>query len=242
MKYKITTILAASLVLAAGANAAVIASNSTSTPSTNVNGMGTWGYDTSSNTVQSYSGDYGALYLAQSFSTGTLGTDNKLSSISVGTVGDVSASTLKAYLYATDTGTIPDANYWKVGATPVATATVTLSAATGPATVTFDFSSENLTLLDNTTYAFYLKPDSGSSFVWAGTNSSSAYNGGEAMTVFAANLGGAQGFWTGDGTQAGNPSLDIAGDRVFSVTAVPEPSAALIGGLGMLALLRRRRA
>ena len=243
MKFKTSIILAASLGLAVGANAAtVIASNTTSTPATNVNGMGEWNYNTSSNNVQSYSGDYGALYLAQSFSTGTLGADKILSSISVGTVGNVTASTLNAYLYATNTGSSPNANYWNVGASPVATATVNLSALTGPTTVTFDFSSANLTLSDNTTYAFYLNPDSGSSFVWAGTNSSSAYTGGEAMTVFAANLGGAQGFWTGDGSQAGNPSLDIAGDRVFSVTAIPEPSTALLGGLGLLALLRRRRA
>ncbi|MND07524.1 hypothetical protein D3C83_295550 [compost metagenome] len=31
------------------------------------------------------------------------------------------------------------------------------------------------------------------------------------------------------------------GDRFVTVTAVPEPAAALLGGLGLLALLRRRR-
>ena len=45
------------------------------------------------------------------------------------------------------------------------------------------------------------------------------------------------GFWQGD-------ILDKAAglDNVaVSVTAIPEPSAALLGGLGLLALLRRRR-
>jgi MYXO-CTERM domain-containing protein len=45
-------------------------------------------------------------------------------------------------------------------------------------------------------------------------------------------------FWQGD-----SPATTAAGlDNVaVSVTAIPEPSAALLGGLGMLALLRRRR-
>lgn len=239
MRIKTFTLLTASFALAAGANAAtVIASNGTS-DGANVNELNLWNYDTTSHVVQGYNGDFGTpYYLAQSFSTGTLGADNLLSSISVGTVGDVTASTLNAYLYVTNAGSSPNANYWNVGATPVATATVILSAATGSATVTFDFSSANLTLSDNTTYAFYLKPDSGSSFSWAG-NSASSYAGGEAMGVFASNLGGGPGFWTGNGDNS--PSSDIAGDRVFSVTAVPEPSIAILGGFGLLALLRRRK-
>jgi len=31
------------------------------------------------------------------------------------------------------------------------------------------------------------------------------------------------------------------GNSYITITAVPEPAAALLGGLGMLALLRRRR-
>ena len=42
----------------------------------------------------------------------------------------------------------------------------------------------------------------------------------------------------------GNNGNDVNDASVinFQLTSVPEPSAALIGGLGMLALLRRRRA
>lgn len=43
------------------------------------------------------------------------------------------------------------------------------------------------------------------------------------------------GFWQGE---TGASALD---NVAVSVTAIPEPSAALLGGLGMLALLRRRR-
>ncbi|MFM2198205.1 MAG: hypothetical protein RLZZ505_1637 [Verrucomicrobiota bacterium] len=38
-----------------------------------------------------------------------------------------------------------------------------------------------------------------------------------------------------------NPSNEQVKITNFSLTAIPEPSAALLGGLGLLALLRRRR-
>jgi len=240
MKMKTSILLAASLALAVGANAATVIASNTTFDGANVQEWNNANYNSTSHVVQNYSGDYGTPYnLAQSFSTGTLGTDNLLSEISVGTVGDVSLSTVTAYLYAATTGD-SSGNYLAVGASPVATATINLSAVTGPTTVTFDFSSANLTLSDNTTYAFYLSSAT-SSFAWAG-NSTSSYAGGEAAGVFMSNLGGGPGFWLGNGDTAGDSTRNVAGDRVFSVTAIPEPSAALLGGLGMLALLRRRRA
>jgi hypothetical protein len=241
MKMKTTILLAASLALTLGANAATVIASNTTFDGANVQEWNNANYNSTSHVVQNYSGDWGTPYnLAQSFSTGTLGTDNLLSEISLGTVGDVSASTVTAYLYAATTGD-SSGNYLAVGASPVATATINLSAVTGPTTVTFDFSSANLTLSDNTTYAFYLS-SAISSFAWAG-NSTSSYAGGEAAGVFMSNLGAGQpGFWLGNGDTAGDSTRNVAGDRVFSVTAIPEPSAALLGGLGMLALLRRRRA
>lgn len=44
------------------------------------------------------------------------------------------------------------------------------------------------------------------------------------------------GFTMGTGTTTGDQNFDN-----FAITAVPEPGAALLGGLGLLALLRRRR-
>jgi len=226
MKYNTPLVLAASLVLAMGAQANVIALTTTS-DGANVTEVNQWGFDTTSHGVQGFTSgiypEWGAYCLAQSFSTGALGSFNQLSSISVGTVGPVSASTVTAYLYETTTGSSPDNNYWKVAPTPAATATVVLSAAAGPATVTFDFSSANLTLSDNKTYVFYLRPDSGSAFTWAGSSTSS-YAGGEAMGVFAdANLGGGTGFWTGDSTSNPVPSTNVSGDRVFSVATIASP-------------------
>ena len=237
MKPKMISLFATALVLASHANAATVVAQNTASNGSNVNELTNWGYNTSSHTVQTHTGDYNQYYLAQSFSTGSLGASNILSEITVGTVGDTFTSTVTAYLYATNTGASPNANYWNVGATALASASVTLGNTTGPTTVSFDFSSANLTLADNTTYAFYLD-STAPAFVWAG-NSTSSYAGGEAMGVFLENLGGNQGFWTGNAT--GDPSIDVVGDRVFTVTAVPETSTTLLGGLGALALLRRRR-
>lgn len=237
MKIKSMSIAALSAFAFAGpASAATIIASNTTSDGTNVSVYALTGTGTNvvANDGTNYAWDLN-FFLAQSFSTGTLGTDNKLSTISVGTVGDTTASTLTAVLYK---NTTVDGNYLGAESSPVASATVNVSAATGPTTITFDFSSSNVTLSDNSVYAFYLKPDSGQqSFTWAGSSSSSSYAGGEAMVVWEANLPN-PGFWHGDGIGA---TGDITGDRVFTVTAVPEPSAALIGGLGLLALLRRRR-
>ena len=43
------------------------------------------------------------------------------------------------------------------------------------------------------------------------------------------------------GGSTGSGSRDTVGIDNFTITAIPEPSSALLGGLGLLALLRRRR-
>jgi MYXO-CTERM domain-containing protein len=58
-----------------------------------------------------------------------------------------------------------------------------------------------------------------------------------AATTTAAQIGAA-GFFTGSGTAGTNASKTA----IFQVgEAIPEPSAALLGALGVLGLLRRRR-
>lgn len=44
-----------------------------------------------------------------------------------------------------------------------------------------------------------------------------------------------------DASPGTNFTSDLTGSSFITMTAVPEPSAALLGGLGMFALLRRRR-
>lgn len=87
-------------------------------------------------------------------------------------------------------------------------------------------------LAASTGYGFDLSMVSGSNTTWLG-NSVSVYAGG---VRFA------------DTTASTNTGLvrDSSGNRELAfhldIVAVPEPSTALLGGLGLLALLRRRRA
>ena len=101
--------------------------------------------------------------------------------------------------------------------------------------VTFSFTGGDVLTLDGDhTYAFQITTSPGSG-QWAGFNvaSSDVYAGGERFQAY------------------GNSSFNDnwvnqqnSNDRAFVVnlSAVPEPSAALLGGLGVLGMLRRRRA
>lgn len=86
-----------------------------------------------------------------------------------------------------------------------------------------------------------LPPDTGSTFTLsstdAGVPASSTYYSFSA-TLSAAQLG-STGFFTGTGT-AGDGTADVRSAN-FTIIGVPEPSAALLGALGALGLLRRRR-
>jgi hypothetical protein len=79
----------------------------------------------------------------------------------------------------------------------------------------------------------------------AGTGSAFNGNGSVAKLYVNGTLGGT---WTGLNLGAGDGFLSFQANDVnaridnLSISAIPEPSAALLGGLGMLALLRRRRA
>ena len=64
--------------------------------------------------------------------------------------------------------------------------------------------------------------------------------GGFVIGVFTADSGGSQSFTLTGGGAASNGS-QAAQVNAIQVVAIPEPSAALLGGLGMLCLLRRRR-
>jgi MYXO-CTERM domain-containing protein len=106
---------------------------------------------------------------------------------------------------------------------------------TSSITLTFDFVTFTTSPLGVAIY-------NGASFdtVLGSTTYAAFDSGSKSITVN--NVAGGAGiriaFWQGD-----SPATTAAGlDNVaVSVTAIPEPSAALLGGLGMLALLRRRR-
>jgi hypothetical protein len=83
--------------------------------------------------------------------------------------------------------------------------------------------------------------------LWVGaTGASVDVSGAALLTVTNANLAGVDGIRIGGSTFGANvnQSFDnlVIGTTMGDVDAIPEPSAALLGGLGMLCLLRRRRA
>lgn len=96
-----------------------------------------------------------------------------------------------------------------------------------------DFTGENISLTANQAAAFFIQGYSestgdDSTFIYAPRYSDTqVYAGGVAVA----------------GSTFNSPSI-LAGtsDLGFAVTVVPEPSSALLGGLGMMILLRRRRA
>ncbi|MEY3895167.1 MAG: hypothetical protein RLZZ214_686, partial [Verrucomicrobiota bacterium] len=55
------------------------------------------------------------------------------------------------------------------------------------------------------------------------------------------NLAGLQNVGIGNAYERGDGKLAYFQSGSLQVVVIPEPSAALLGGLGMLALLRRRR-
>ncbi len=88
-------------------------------------------------------------------------------------------------------------------------------------------------------------------FVDGVSHGSQAYTGGATTALDALQLGAAYGGKNGDALRQNvqiddlgiwNEALTPAQIAYYSTNVIPEPSAALLGGLGLLALLRRRRA
>jgi hypothetical protein len=134
-------------------------------------------------------------------------------------------------------GTISGSNL-----TPILTTAATYSGAgisgagtSGTGTYfTFDLSGEGLAALaPNTTYYFEIASGTGNPFFELNSTSADGYAGGQAFAGNNASI-----------LDTDNVVSLSSGDFAFhaGLTAIPEPSAALLGGLGILGLLRRRRA
>lgn len=96
------------------------------------------------------------------------------------------------------------------------------------------------------TFTFQYSDDEGQNYYSVGTLSATQGNGGFQLIDLGTTLTGVTNVrfssitnFGADGT--GNSNI-VGLNEVRFVNAVPEPSAALLGGLGVLALLRRRRA
>lgn len=96
-------------------------------------------------------------------------------------------------------------------------------------TVTFDFAQ--LSLNTSQTYYFILAETEGD-----GSSTPIEFTGGRLRVSNDANHN-----YSGNLISATYGTADAAFDAIFAATFVPEPSAALLGALGVLGLLRRRR-
>lgn len=191
--------------------------------------------DTTKNTYStSDRGNFSLANTGQTFTTGSLGSDTTLTTIQLQQPQDFPASssgdsiTLELW---TDT----DGNQatWDPGTKlgGFTTAAITFNSA---GTVSdFSFAGSGITLADSTVYAirYFSSDTSGDSLMRVAVTKNSASPG----------TGGTY----KDGTffSGGTTPFSNGWDSGFSVqTSIPEPSAVLLGGLGMLGLLRRRRA
>lgn len=159
----------------------------------------------------------------QTFTTNILGLENALSTIEIegpqSAAGPLGPFTLELY-----TDTDGDHSTWDPGALVASSDTQTFTA--GGATIsTFTFASQPV-LADSTPYAFVFTDGAGTRVEarFGLTNATAISDG----TLFG---GGAQ--------QFGN-AFDTA-MRITTVEPIPEPSSALLAGVGALAFLRRRR-
>lgn len=197
-------------------------------------------------------GDNGAA-LGQTFTTGTNSGGYSLSSISVRQVSwgptfwDFTGGTITLQIFRLDS--LGVGGVGSITQLALETATVGgepdgigLSSGTPGSdarwlTVTL---ASSVSLNPNTIYGFQIMSDGTGGndqfFMQLDGTSTNSYAGGVALgTGKIAGAIDSAAVWAGND---GQPS-----DRAFvaSMTAVPEPSAALFGGLGLLALLRRRR-
>lgn len=163
---------------------------------------------------------------AWTFTTGALGAENVLAAIGLegrNTGSGSNGSTLTLELWsnpANDSGTLDLAN-----AVLIATSTNSSLLSLGD-TVT-DFAFSGVTLADNTVYAVHVVGTGSPGFGLVGTTTTDL-------------LAGSRLFQNGSFVFGGSAPNGI--DASFRVvTAVPEPASALLGGFGLLALLRRRR-
>lgn len=254
MKNKLASYIGAAFTVALAAHsAAATVSLGTATPAV---GDGVQNLNFSTSTANNTNVQFvGSEYLAgdnvnklgQSFTTGSNIDGYELSAISVRQVSwgntswDYTGGTVNLKVFSMNSvlnGVWSTTQLALESATVAGTGAPTFNATPGAnaqwLTITLGTSLE---LTANTQYGFMLTASGTGGnqefFMEIDGTSTSSYAGGFALTTGDFGL---TPVWDGNN---GQPS-----DRAFvaSMTAIPEPSAALLGGLGMLVMLRRRRA
>lgn len=249
-------ILPLSILSAAVAPAAVTVTSSLSAPSTDaadqyylpgqideVNTINGSGSASDSNDESTYVAERTSKIM--SFTTGNNAGGYKLSSITVqqvqwtsfvnnGTWASIPNGTNFSFRFGTISGNTLTSLFTTATAAYTGS-TITQNGSSGTGFfLTFDLTGESLAdLAANTTYFFEITRGTGSGLYFElNSTASDGYAGGQAFR------GDNGGLWDADSSVNSLP-----GDFAFhaDLTTVPEPRAALLGSLGLLALLRRKR-
>jgi MYXO-CTERM domain-containing protein len=177
-------------------------------------------------------GSFSLTNTGQTFTTGSLGSETTLATIQLQQPRDYTGSSSGDNI-TVELWTDTDGNHttWdpgtKLGSFTSSSATFNSSLVISD----FSFAGSGITLSDTTVYAIrYLSDDAS----------------GDGLLRFAVTKDSASPGTSGtykEGTLFSGSTIPFSNgwDSGFSVTTVPEPSAALLGGFGLLALLRRRK-
>ncbi len=161
----------------------------------------------------------------QTFTTGLLGTDTLLSSIDLVGPNTSTAVSRGPFTVKIWTDLDGDATTWDPGL-EVAASDNTVTIPIANASVTANFSSG--ILADNTVYLMSFS---------AGGSDHVAFRMGLSAPGGTGPLGSTGKLFD----NMGNPGFGDNRELAFTVNSVPEPATVLLGSLGLLALLRRRR-
>jgi MYXO-CTERM domain-containing protein len=177
-------------------------------------------------------GNFALSNTGQTFTTGSLGLDTTLATIQLQQPQDFpGASSGDNITIELWTDTDGDHATWDPG-TKLGGFTSSAVTFNSAGTVSdFSFIGSGINLTDSTVYAIrYLSDNtSGDTFMRF------------AVTKDSASPGAGGTYKDGTLFAGGTTPFSNGWDSGFSVTTVPEPTAALLGGLGLLGLLRRRR-
>lgn len=174
-------------------------------------------------------GARGTLVLGQTFTTGTLGTETQLQSVSIATSSDGASGAVAGPFYVeiwTDADS--DATTYGLG-TRVAVSNSTVNLATASSSDSASFSSG--ILADNTVYTLILSTDG----LGTPANARVGLNGPTTNGVLGSN-----GTLFANGASTYGDQYELA-FNVATTTPVPEASASLFIGLAGASLLLRRR-
>jgi autotransporter-associated beta strand protein len=219
-------------VIKTGLGTQTLSGTHTYTGATNVNG-GTLVINGSTSTTSAFTvantatlkgqGSIGGSVTIQG--GGTLASGTSIESLATGAL---SLQALATYAYEMNNDVLPAA----AGDLTAVTGNLTLDLTNAAILTLTELGGGSWTVGDKLTLISYTGAWNGGLFNYGGT-----LNDGDTFTFSGIDWE----FDYNDTTSGSNFTGDLTGSSFVTMTAIPEPRAALLGGLGLLALLRRRR-